>query len=137
MVSRSVSALGGMRRLKSVVSVMRTLDTKIVVLDREDDIASYVSMQLLKGTAFLHEHDVVHRDLKLPNVLVTNSAEATEQGNAPSLLCSALLAWNICHASQNTVFCADAVACLGRSLVPGWSLSVYAPIFSLLCDAQL
>ena len=40
---------------------------------------------------------------------------------ALSLLRSALLARNICHASQNTVFHAHAVASKGRSLVPAWS----------------
>lgn len=36
-----------------------------------DDFVEQIALPLLSGLAFAHEHDVVHRDVKPTNVLVT------------------------------------------------------------------
>ena len=35
-----------------------------------EDIAKFMVRQLVKAVAFCHSHNIVHRDLKLENVLV-------------------------------------------------------------------
>ncbi|XP_078345595.1 myosin-IIIb-like isoform X2 [Oculina patagonica] len=57
----------------SVTNLVKSLRKKGKYL--EEDLIAYILYETLKGIEHLHRHNVMHRDIKGPNVMLTNSAE--------------------------------------------------------------
>ncbi|XP_022785174.1 myosin-IIIb-like isoform X2 [Stylophora pistillata] len=57
----------------SVTNLVKSLRKKGKYL--EEDLIAYILFETLKGIEHLHRHNVMHRDIKGPNVMLTNRAE--------------------------------------------------------------
>lgn len=57
----------------SVTNLVKSLRKKGKYLD--EDLIAYILYETLKGIEHLHRHNVMHRDIKGPNVMLTKSAE--------------------------------------------------------------
>lgn len=57
----------------SVTNLVKSLRKKGKYL--EEDLIAYILYETLKGIEHLHRHNVMHRDIKGPNVMLTNRAE--------------------------------------------------------------
>lgn len=57
----------------SVTNLVKSLRKRGKYLD--EDLIAYILYETLKGIEHLHRHNVMHRDIKGPNVMLTNTAE--------------------------------------------------------------
>eukprot|EP00427_Karlodinium_veneficum_P007299 CAMPEP_0169082056 /NCGR_PEP_ID=MMETSP1015-20121227/11339_1 /TAXON_ID=342587 /ORGANISM="Karlodinium micrum, Strain CCMP2283" /LENGTH=653 /DNA_ID=CAMNT_0009141883 /DNA_START=193 /DNA_END=2154 /DNA_ORIENTATION=+ len=65
-------------KLESEVKMARDSHTTFRGLGGDEFVTKYIAKQLLEGIGYMHMNHVVHRDLKLENILITNSHSLPE-----------------------------------------------------------
>ena len=50
--------------------------------DSSEDCTKHIMFQVVHAIHFLHERNIIHRDIKLDNILVKNQPEITASGEA-------------------------------------------------------